>query len=111
MKKTLLLLLLISFGCQKKLTKKTDDFTTLFETSNGTETPEYKDVISFYQKLATNYPEVSLFEMGETDSGKPLHLIVFNADGKIDLKKLKDSSKNRILINNGIQRGVTVKTT
>lgn len=105
MKKTLLLLLLISFGCQKKLTKKTDDFTTLFETSNGTETPEYKDVISFYQKLATNYPEVSLFEMGETDSGKPLHLIVFNADGKIDLKKLKDSSKNRILINNGIHPG------
>ncbi|WP_333780642.1 M14 family metallopeptidase [Tenacibaculum retecalamus] len=105
MKKTLLLLLLISFGCKQKTVKETYNFTTLFETSNGTETPEYEDVISFYENLAQTYTEISLFEIGTTDSGKPLHLIVYNNDGKINLKDLKNSSKNRVLINNGIHPG------
>ena len=97
--------MLISFGCKQNIDKKTYNFTTLFETSNGTETPTYKEVISFYKNLAEAYQEISLVEFGETDSGKPLHLVVFNNDGKTDLKKLKDSSKNRILINNGIHPG------
>ena len=105
MKKLLLLLVLISFGCQQKSEKKNVDFTTLFETSNGTETPEYEAVISYYKNLATAYPEISIFEMGNTDANKPLHLVVFNSDGKIGQNKLKESSKNRILINNGIHPG------
>ena len=105
MKKLLLLLVLISFGCQQESEKKNVDFTTLFETSNGTETPEYEAVISYYKNLATAYPEISIFEMGNTDANKPLHLVVFNSDGKITQNKLKESSKNRILINNGIHPG------
>ncbi|WNW02149.1 M14 family metallopeptidase [Tenacibaculum sp. HL-MS23] len=105
MKKLLILLCLIAFfGCKKERIN-TDDFTTLFEKSNGTETPEYKDVISFYEDLAETYTEISLFEIGKTDSGKPLHLVVFNSDGKTTLKNIKDSSKSKILINNGIHPG------
>lgn len=39
-----LFLALVSCNSNKK---KNIDFETLFEKSNGTETPEYKDVISF----------------------------------------------------------------
>ena len=104
-KLAILLLSVFVISCQTNGKKITQDFTTLFETSNGTETPEYKDVIQYYQTLADNYSEISLFEMGKTDSGKPLHLVVFNADGKINLENIKSSSKNRILINNGIHPG------
>ena len=105
MKKLLVLICLFSFlGCKKERIN-TDDFTTLFEKSNGTETPVYKDVISFYEDLAKTYAEISIFEIGTTDSGKPLHLVVFNSDGKIALKNIKNSSKNKILINNGIHPG------
>lgn len=106
MKKLSLLLLFIFLNsCNQNEKAKKKDFTTLFEKSNGTETPEYNEVISFYKNLANSYNEISLFEVGKTDSGKPLHLVVFNNDGDIDLKSLKNSTKNRILINNGIHPG------
>ena len=96
--------LLCVSSCQNS-TKAREDFTTLFETSNGTETPEFSEVISYYQDLANAFSEISLFEMGETDSGNPLHLVVFNADGNVKLNEIKSSTKNRVLINNGIHPG------
>ena len=105
MKKLSFLFLFIFLACKQnsKITEK--KFTTLFEKSNGTETPEYKEVISFYEDLASAYNEISLFKIGKTDSGKPLHLAVFNANGKTDLANIKNSTKNRVLINNGIHPG------
>ena len=105
MKKLAVLLLLIIVACKQESTKETKDFTTLFETSNGTETPTYKEVISYYKDLADTYSEISLFEIGTTDIGKPLYLAVFNTDGKTDINQIKNSSKNRVLINNGIHPG------
>ncbi len=105
MKKLALLLLIAIVACKQEPTIETKNFTTLFEKSNGTETPTYNDVISFYENLAKTYPEISLFEIGMTDIGKPLHLAVFNADGNTNSKELKNTSKNRILINNGIHPG------
>ena len=40
-------------------------------------------------------------EMGLTDSGKPLHLVIFSADKDFNFK----SGKAKILINNGIHPG------
>ena len=99
----ILLLTVLLAACQQNNTNK--DFTTLFEKSGGTETPEYADVISYYKELSDTYSEISMFEMGETDSGNPLHLVVFNADGKTNLNEIKESPKNRMLINNGIHPG------
>ncbi|MFD0994088.1 M14 family metallopeptidase [Tenacibaculum geojense] len=104
-KLTLIPLLFLVISCLKSEKKKNIDFTTLFEKSNGTETPTYPEVIDYYKNLAENYNEISLIEMGETDSSYPLHLIVFNADGKTNKKEIKTSKKNRILINNGIHPG------
>ncbi|WP_299161540.1 M14 family metallopeptidase [uncultured Tenacibaculum sp.] len=105
MKKLSFIFLFIFLACKQNSKITEQDFTTLFEKSNGTETPEYKEVISFYKDLASAYNEVSLFEIGKTDSGKPLHLAVFNADGKTSLDDIKNSTKNRVLINNGIHPG------
>jgi len=88
-----------------RLSKEDKDFTTLFETSEGTETPEYKEVISYYKELAEEYATISLFSFGQTDSGKPLHLVVYNREGVFNVDEIKSSSKNRILINNGIHPG------
>jgi hypothetical protein len=102
---TLLFLAIAIFSCQSSQEGKRTDFTTQFETSKGTETPEYKDVISYYKDLSNAYPEISLFEMKQTDSGEPLHLVVFNADGKMNLNSFKTTDKNKLLINNGIHPG------
>jgi hypothetical protein len=85
--------------------KENTDFTTLFETSNGTETPEYKDVIAYYTQLSETYSQISMFSFGQTDSGEPLHLVVYNSEGIYNVDEIKNSPKNRVLINNGIHPG------
>ena len=67
-------------NCSDQKEKKS--ITTLFETSKGTQTPEYKDVISFYKNLATAYPTISITSESQTDSGYPLHVIYFDPTGK-----------------------------
>jgi len=110
--KKLVLLTTISFlltNCydkpEKSKTDKEKDFTTVFEKSNGTETATYKQTIQFYKDLADSYGEISIQEMGETDSGEPLHIVTLNTNNSgDDFDKLKIN--NRILlINNGIHPG------
>ncbi|WP_159950691.1 M14 family metallopeptidase [Polaribacter septentrionalilitoris] len=105
MRKVIVLLLFLSvYSCNKSNNKK-KDFTTLFEKTKGSETPEYKAVISYYKDLASAYSGVSLFSFGQTDSGEPLHLVVYSQEEIYNVDEIKTSSKNRILINNGIHPG------
>ena len=105
MKKTILLsLFILSFSC-KKTTESTINFTTQFEKTEGKETPEYKDIISYYEQLAEAYSQISLFSFGQTDAGKPLHLVVYSAEGIYNVDEITNSPKNRVLINNGIHPG------
>jgi hypothetical protein len=95
-------LLIVSCDNSSKVDR---NFTTLFEKSKGTETPAYKEVISYYTELSEAYPQISLFSFGQTDSGEPLHLVVYNREGVFNIDEIKNSPKNRILINNGIHPG------
>jgi hypothetical protein len=105
MKKCFLLsILMLSFSCNNS-TKSALDFTTQFEKTEGKETPEYKDIISYYEQLAEAYSQISLFSFGQTDAGEPLHLVVYSAEGIYNVAEITNSSKNRILINNGIHPG------
>ncbi|MCZ6593350.1 MAG: M14 family metallopeptidase [Bacteroidetes bacterium] len=81
------------------------NFTTLFETSNGTETANYYQIITFYENLAEAYPSVAIYEMGRTDSGKRLHLVTFNPNRTFESEFSKEKNQNIILINNGIHPG------
>lgn len=104
MKKIVYLIAFISiFSCSKKRQIASFDFTTKFEKSNGTETTTYNETIEFYKNLASEFPEIKLQKIGETDSGNPLHLVTFSASKEFDFNKLSD--KNIVLINNGIHPG------
>lgn len=79
---------------------------TPFESSKGTATATYAEAISFYDKLAKTYPkQAKLFTFGQTDFGKPLHLLVLSKNGQFDPKEVKKADQSVLLINNGIHPG------
>lgn len=68
-------------------------------------TATYSQVISYYQKLALKYPQMKLFNVGMTDVGKPLTLVVLSKDKVFDPALIKKQNKRVLLINNGIHPG------
>ncbi|HET8837514.1 MAG TPA: M14 family metallopeptidase [Flavobacteriaceae bacterium] len=83
---------------------KTYDLTTVFEKSKGTKTATYSQTIAFYKELDDAFSSISVEEIGTTDSGKPLHLIIYNPDNEFDFEKIREE-KQVLLINNGIHPG------
>jgi murein tripeptide amidase MpaA len=78
---------------------------THFEKSNGTETATYFETIKWYKDLIKTSAEISVKEMGPTDAGYPLHLVMISADKKFDPVIWHNENKVVILINNGIHPG------
>ncbi len=103
MKKIAFFFLLGIIACNSPTNKKS--FTTVFEKSEGTETATYQEAIAYYKKLADSYAEIEMREMGTTDSGFPLHLVVLNLDKEFDFNTIHQSKKNVLLINNAIHPG------
>ena len=97
--------ILFIISCDSSTKNNQETFSTLFEESKGTATPEYKEVIAYYTGLANTYSEISLFSFGQTDAGAPLHLVVYNTEGIFNVDEIKNAQKNRVLINNGIHPG------
>ncbi|WP_299611013.1 M14 family metallopeptidase [uncultured Aquimarina sp.] len=98
------ILTIISCNTSKENSLKDFDFTTNFEKSNGTETPTYQEVITYYKNLAKAYPEINIQEIGMTDSGNPLHIVTLNPEAIFDFEKIRQD-KRILLINNGIHPG------
>jgi len=98
------MLLVLVVSCKSETTTSNFDFTTTFETSNGTQTPEYSEVISYYEELAEAYPEINMQAVGKTDSGNPLHIITLNPDKSFDFDAIR-KDKRILLVNNGIHPG------
>ncbi|WP_298543567.1 M14 family metallopeptidase [uncultured Aquimarina sp.] len=98
--------ILIIFSCNTSEKKYVEniDFTTIFEKSDGTETPTYPEVITYYKNLSETYPEINIQEIGMTDSGNPLHIITLNPDKEFNFEKIRQT-KRILLINNGIHPG------
>lgn len=94
--------LIMACNSEKKVQKF--DFTTAFESSQGTETATYDETIAYYEALADSYEEIHIEAIGETDSGKPLHIVTLNADADFDFNQI-NKNKRVILINNGIHPG------
>jgi hypothetical protein len=79
---------------------------TPFELSNKKETTTYEQAIAFYKLLAKKYPEqTKLLTYGQTDFGKPLHLLVLSKNKIFDPVALRKSDTRIFLINNGIHPG------
>ncbi|WP_299767618.1 M14 family metallopeptidase [uncultured Dokdonia sp.] len=101
-----LLSIAVLFSCSKSVDNPDNiDFTTIFEKSNGTQTPTYDEVIQFYQDLDKAYVSIKTYEVGTTDIGKPLTLITFNPNRTLESEFSEDQDVRRVLINNGIHPG------
>ena len=103
MKKIFILLLLVILSCNSKKEKEYN-FTTVFEKSNGLETATYVETIQYYKNLAATYASIKIDSIGETDSGKPLHMVTLNTDGIFNFSEIR-KNKRILLINNGIHPG------
>ncbi|MBD8491094.1 hypothetical protein IFO69_20235 [Echinicola sp. CAU 1574] len=85
-----------------------EKYITQFESSKGMETPEYEEIIQYYKLLAEDFEEVEIKEMGPTDSGKPLHLVIYDKKGDFNPQKWKEENRLVVFVNNGIHPGEPV---
>ena len=80
-------------------------FPTFFETSGGTQTPTYPQVIDWWTRLDAASPIVKMQPMGPSDAGYPLHLVLVSTDKDFDIASLKEKGRNIIFVLNGIHPG------
>ncbi|MDX2063667.1 MAG: M14 family metallopeptidase [Bacteroidia bacterium] len=79
---------------------------TPYEASGGTQTATYAESIAWYQALAAAHPNrVVLTEIGMTDVGQPLHLVVVSNDGIAAPDDPRLRGRTVFLVNNGIHPG------
>jgi hypothetical protein len=89
------LLLISRFNLPGQIRLKYEDNITL----------TYDEVIAAYKQLDEEFETARLFEMGQTDIGKPLHLFMISKDKDFSPESLRKKNKRIILINNGIHPG------
>lgn len=94
-----ILLLTIMANAQNK-----PDFPTVYENGNGNQTANYNETIAYFKTLDQNFETIAMQEMGPTDSGEPLHIVIFNPDKIFDFDNIR-KNKAILLINNGIHPG------
>lgn len=84
---------------------QSQNFPTRFETSGGKQTPTYPEIIQWWQRLDAASPIVQMKEMGPTDAGHPLHLVVVSADKDFNIASLKKKGRHIVFVLNGIHPG------
>jgi hypothetical protein len=79
-------------------------YNTFFEKGNGNQSASYAETIAYFSVLAHDFPTIQIKEMGLTDSGEPLHMVVYNPEKEFDFEKIQPN-KAVLFINNGIHAG------
>jgi len=79
--------------------------TTRFEQTGGTESPTYYQIVEWWKKLDAGSANVKIMEMGPTDAGFPLHLVMVSGDKDFNIQSIKAKKKAIIFINNAIHPG------
>lgn len=74
---------------------------TPFESGNGNTSATYEECINYYNELANSNSAAKLIEIGKSDNGKPIHLLLLDKQKKFQ----PDPSRVFLLINNGIHPG------
>lgn len=97
--KLILPLILFSIMAQAQ-----NNFPTPYENGNRNQTATYEETISYFKMLDEQFESISISEEGLTDSGEPLHMVIFNADKNFDFSTI-GKHKSVLLINNGIHPG------
>ena len=99
----IILVLLVALFHNSAIAQK--DFITSFEESGGTETATYEEGIAYYKSLADAFGEINVEVYGETDSGRPLHLVTLSLERDFDFESIRTKNKRIYLINNAIHPG------
>lgn len=102
MQKLFSTLLLLLIAAQLSFSQ---NISTKFEQSKGTQTPTYFEIIDWWKKLDAQSGKIKMLTMGMTDAGYPLHLVVVSNNGDFIFDNIRKSNKRIILINNGIHPG------
>jgi hypothetical protein len=84
--------------------QKETKYATYFENGNGNQSANYTETIAYYTLLAHDFPSIKMQEMGLTDSGERLHIVVFNPEKNFNFEEIQ-KKKAVLLINNGIHAG------
>ncbi|HEX2606740.1 MAG TPA: M14 family metallopeptidase [Flavisolibacter sp.] len=96
---------LLALCCLLPLLSFSQKWITRFETSKGLESPPYEEIISWWKVLDAASPKVKMMEMGLSDAGYPMHLILVSGDADFNIASLKAKKRNIIFVNNGIHPG------
>ncbi len=78
---------------------------TPYELSNKNQTTTYQQAIDYYKQLAKSSPQAKLLSYGNTDFGKPLHLLVLSKNKIFTPAEIRKNNLRVLLINNGIHPG------
>ena len=76
-----------------------------FEISGGKQSATYFEAVNWFKEIDRSSAIISVKEMGPTDAGYPLHLVMVSTDGKFDPRQWHKEGKIVILVNNGIHPG------
>ncbi|MNJ98199.1 Zinc carboxypeptidase [compost metagenome] len=97
-------LLLLSLITSSLFAQKNTMYQTSYEKGNGNQTATYAETISFFKLLDKDFESIQMLEMGMTDSGEPLHIVIYNPDKNFDFSQIH-KTKAVLLLNNGIHPG------
>ena len=71
-----------------------DTYLTPYEQGNKNQTTSWRECISFYEKLAADFPSVLHFEqIGVSDNGIPMHAGIITSDAVFDREQLKREAR------------------
>ena len=87
------------------MTSSAQELTTPYEKGDGNQTATYQEAINYYELLAQESDLIQIEEVGLTDYGLPLHLVIIDANKEFSLKDAEKKGKVVVLINNGIHPG------
>lgn len=93
------------FGSAQLVSVVTHAQPTPYELQGKNYTATYAECIDYYHDLDRNYRQLKMIEMGETDAGIPLHLVLLSDDADFNPGHWDADGKVVILINNGIHPG------
>ena len=96
-----MMVLLLAFAATAQKGSKYD---TYFEKGNGNQSADYAQTIAYFKMLAADFPTIKIREMGLSDSGEPLRIVIFNPEKRFDFTEIR-KTKAVLLINNGIHAG------
>lgn len=79
-------------------------FTTLAQWKGNT-TPNYPELIEIYKELDAEHEEIEMYEMGQSDYGLPIYVVIVNGAGDSTSTFQKARENTTLLINNAIHPG------